>query len=328
MQTFKRILPWLKALIGLALLAFVLLWVDWSAALVHLRSADLRWLLLGVVFALLLLIIKTIRWGLLLRDVGVHATGFQVFEAYMAGQALNVLLPFRGGEVVRFSMLGAAQPGRAPESASSILAEKALDALALAMLVGVLLLVLPTGRAGEAMEQLLPQVGALLLILLGLLIGGFFLWPYLFPMLLRHVGGSVARMMERADETVLRWRDWLLSPRRTLPVFAITTLNWLLMWVMNLVLFKAVGIQLGGIAAALVLALLMVGLLPAVSPGNIGPFHFFATLGLRPFGVPVEQGMAFAILLHAVVTLPTLLVGGAILLLPGHRPRLTDASPD
>ncbi len=85
--------------------------------------------------------------------------------------------------MVRFSMLGAAQPGRAPESASSILAEKALDALALAMLVGVLLLVLPTGRAGEAMEQLLPQVGALLLILLGLLIGGFFLWPYLFPML-------------------------------------------------------------------------------------------------------------------------------------------------
>ncbi len=170
MQTFKRVLPWLKALLGLALLAFVLLWVDWSAALVHLRSADLRWLLLGVVIALLLLIVKTIRSGLLLRYVGVRVTGFQVFEAYMAGQVLNILLPFRGGEVVRFGMLGAVDPERAPETASSIVAEKALDALALALLVGILLLALPAGRAGEAMAQLLPQVGALLLIFLGLLL--------------------------------------------------------------------------------------------------------------------------------------------------------------
>ena len=326
MQTFKRILPWLKALIGLALLAFVLLWVDWSVALVYLRSADLSWLLLGVVFALLLLMVKTIRSGLLLRHVRVRVTAFQVFEAYMAGQALNILLPFRGGEVVRFSMLGAADPERAPESASSIVAEKALDALALALLVGVLLLTLPAGRAAEAMAHLLPQVGALLLMLWGLLLLGFFLWPYLFPMLNRHAGGSVSRVMERADETILRWRDWLLSPRRMLPVFMLTLLNWLLMWVMNLILFKAVGIPLGGAAAALVLALLMVGLLPAVSPGNIGPFHFFATLALRPFGVPVEQGMAFAILLHAVVTLPTLLIGGVILLLPGRRHHLNDAA--
>jgi len=169
--------------------------------------------------------------------------------------------------------------------------------------VGILLLALPAGRAGEAMAQLLPQVGALLLIFLGLLLLVFILWPQLFPLIQRYTGGSVSRMMERADETVLLWRDLLRNPRRTLPVFMLTALNWLLMWVMNLIMFKAVGIQLGGGAAALVLALVMVGLLPAVSPGNIGPFHFFATLGLRPFGVPVEQGMAFAILLHAVVTL-------------------------
>ncbi len=137
MQTFKRILPWLKALIGLALLAFVLLWVDWSAALVYLRSADLRWLLLGLVTSLLLLVVKVVRSGLLLQLVGVRLAPMKVFEAYMVGQALNILLPFRGGEVVRFGILGAAQPERAPESVSSIVAEKALGVLGLAFGIGL-----------------------------------------------------------------------------------------------------------------------------------------------------------------------------------------------
>jgi len=328
LTNLKKLLPWLKALLGLALLAFVLLWVDWSVALVYLRSADLGWLLLGLVTALLLLVVKVVRSGLLLHLVGVRLAPITVFEAYMVGQALNILLPFRGGEVVRFSILAAAQPERAPESASSIVAEKALGVLGLALLVSILLMTLPAGLAVEAMVRLLPQVGALLLMILGLLLLGFIAWPYLRPVLQRAVGDSVSHMLARADEVVLRWRKLLLSPGRMLPVFMLTALNWLLMWAMNLVLFKAVGIPLGGAAAALVLALLMVGLLPAVSPGNICPFHFFATLALRPFGVPVEQGMAFAILLHAVVTLPTLLIGGVILLLPGRRLRLNDAAND
>ncbi len=326
LNIIKRLLPWFKVLLGLALLAFVLLWVDWSAALVYLRSADLRWLLLGLVTSLLLLVVKVVRSGLLLQLVGVRLAPITVFEAYMVGQALNILLPFRGGEVVRFSILVAAQPDRAPESASSIVAEKALGVLGLALLVSILLITLPAGLATEAMVRLLPQVGALLLMLLGLLLVGFILWPTLMPVLLRAAGDSVSQLLTRADEVVLRWRKLLLSPGRMLPVFTLTVFNWLLMWMMNLILFRAVGIPLGGEAAALVLALLMIGLLPAFSPGNIGPFHFFATLALLPFNVPVEQGMAFAILLHAVVTLPTLLIGGVILLLPGRRPRLNDSA--
>ncbi len=97
------------------------------------------------------------------------------------------------------------------------------------------------------------------------------------------------------------------------------------MWAENLVLFRAVRIPLGGTAGALVLALLMVGLLPAVSPGNIGPFHFFAAMALTPFQVPFDRALAFAILLHAVVTLPPFLLGGVVLLWPGRRRRWNES---
>ena len=92
------------------------------------------------------------------------------------------------------------------------------------------------------------------------------------------------------------------------------------MWLTNLLLFKSLGIPLGGTAAGLVLILVYVGLLPALMPGNIGPFYFFARLALLPFGIIHDQAFVFAVILHAIVTLPALL-GGVIGLLvrPGRQ---------
>lgn len=65
----------------------------------------------------------------------------------------------------------------------------------------------------------------------------------------------------------------------------------------------------------------MIGLLPAWMPGNIAPFYFFATLGLLPFNTPLNLGLAFVVILHAVVTLPVLLLGGLPLLFHGGKIR-------
>ena len=64
-----------------------------------------------------------------------------------------------------------------------------------------------------------------------------------------------------------------------------------------------------------------IGLLPAWMPGNIAPFYFFASVGLRPLNVPLDLGLGFAVVLHAVVTLPVLLLGRLILRLHGGKIR-------
>jgi hypothetical protein len=318
----KRLIQFLKLALGLALLVAVVLLVDWPATWSYLRRADLRWLALGLLVELILLGVKSLRAVVLLRQLRVGVTARQAVEAYMAGQALNILLPLRGGELVRFGMLGEARPERATDSASTLVAEKVLDALALGALVGGLFIFYPAERAGAAMARVLPTAGGLLFLAVVLITAAFVLWPWVSEKLSRLPGGRLATLIASVDETVLRWRTLLRKPLLLMPVAALTTLNWLLMGAMNWIHFRVVGIQLGVAAAAFVLAMLMVGLLPALSPGNIGPFHFFAALGLRPFGVPVEQGVAFAILLHAVVTLPTLVIGGLIMLFPGRRPSL------
>jgi hypothetical protein len=94
----------------------------------------------------------------------------------------------------------------------------------------------------------------------------------------------------------------------------LTILIWGVMWLTNLLLFKSLGLALGGTAAGLVLISVYVGLLPALMPGNIGPFYFFARLALLPFGILSDPALVFAVVLHAIVTLPPLL-GGVIGLL-------------
>lgn len=318
-SNLKRVFQILKLFLGLATLAAVVLLVDWPTTWSYLRGADLRWLALGLLIALCLLGVKSLRSVVLLGRMGVELKPRQVVEAYMAGQALNIVLPVRGGEFVRFVMLGAAKPERAVDSGSTLVVEKVLDALALGALVGGVFLLLPTERAGETMARILPAVGVLLSISILLVIAVFIFWPRISPRLSAISESSMASLLDSVDATVQRWRELFRKPRVLLPVASLTAVNWLLMGLMNWVHFRVVGLQLGAVAAAFVLALLMVGLLPALSPGNIGPFHFFAALGLRPFDVPVEQGIAFAILLHAVVTLPTLVIGGLMLLFPYRR---------
>jgi hypothetical protein len=81
------------------------------------------------------------------------------------------------------------------------------------------------------------------------------------------------------------------------------------MWSTNLLLFQSLGIPLGGTAAGLVLILVYVGLIPALMPGNIGPFYFFARLAVIPFGIINTQAVVYAVLLHAIVTVPSLFGG-------------------
>ena len=103
-------------------------------------------------------------------------------------------------------------------------------------------------------------------------------------------------------------------PALAVPAVSLTLLAWGAMIATNALLFRALDLPLGATAAGLVMLLVMIGLLPALMPGNIGPFYFFARLALLPFQVDPQLAIAFSILLHLLVTLPPLLGGGLLLL--------------
>ncbi len=325
----QTILRGLRIVLGLILLVFALKDANWIELRKSVTAANLTWLLLALGIVVLGLVLKIWRWATLLDNFGIKNPLGLVSQAYLAGQAANILLPIRGGELVRVGMLGKGEANNLARIAGTIALEKFLDLLAL---TGLTILVLPSLRSiGSHYGSLkygyhyIPQ---------GLVIFAFagiaFLVLYVFwatriwssiknkaqrshsPWIVRTVG-VIGQFIESSN--------WLKDWRKMLASSLITLVIWSLMWATNLAAFKSVHLNADPLLAGLVLTLVYIGLIPALMPGNIGPFYFFAQLALRAFAIPFEQALAFAILLHAVVTLPVLVIGGVILLASGRKRR-------
>ena len=129
-------------------------------------------------------------------------------------------------------------------------------------------------------------------------------WPY-----------SWAKQGVQLIDRLVESSIWLRKPKHLVPAIFMTTVIWAMMWSTNLILFQGLDLQISYLAGGLVLILVYIGVLPALMPGNVGPFYFFAQLGVTPFGIPAEDAVAFAVLLHAVVTLTPLVACGILMVL-------------
>jgi uncharacterized membrane protein YbhN (UPF0104 family) len=312
-RNFQVLLVTIKGLAGIALLILALHGINYENLVSGIRSADLTWLFLAILSILFGLGLKLFRWGMLLKKYRLSVSLSRLFSAYFVGQATNILLPFRGGELARLGYF-AEQKNLLPQAASTIVVEKYLDLLALTGLGIMVSYKISIDNVLDLRAFLLPMTILASLLLLAAILYGPTAWlkireKRIFP--------------KRLTPWIDRWVQaslWLRDPRQTFPLAILTIIIWGVMWLTNLLLFNSLGLPLGGTAGGLVLVLVYIGLLPALMPGNVGPFYFFAGLALLPFGILLERAVVFAMLLHAIVTLPPLLCGALSLFIRSPRP--------
>jgi uncharacterized protein (TIRG00374 family) len=306
-SSFKNILVIVKILIGLVLLILSIQGIQWGNLVTGIHSANLAWLTLAIFSVLLGLLLKIWRWAIFINNYQIRSSTTKLFSAYFVGQAVNIILPLRGGELVRIGYF-ASNPKILPDIVSTIALEKYLDLVALTVFGIIVSFTISLDNILNLRGWLLILTIIVTLLLVVAVLFGPAVWGKI----------RVAKLLpKRIIDWVDRWEQtsqWLRNPRQVFPGVLLTILIWGVMWSTNLLLFRSLGLPLGGTAAGLVLILVYVGLLPALMPGNIGPFYFFARMALLPFGIIHDQAFVFAIVLHAIVTLPVLL-GGAISLL-------------
>ena len=310
-KNIKNILVILKILAGLALLILSVSGIQFENLAAGIRSANLSWLALAVLSILLGLGLKLWRWLALLRNYHIRSSLARLFSAYFVGQSANIVFPLRSGELVRLGYF-TQEKSILPEAASTIILEKYLDLAALTVCCILVSINISLDNILNFRGFLLPVTIVVTLILLSVI--------FLGPLLWKKTSGH-----KLLPEPLTAWLDrlvqasqWLRNPSQLIPALLLTILIWGVMWLTNLLLFKSLGLPLGGIAGGLVLVMVYIGLLPALMPGNIGPFYFFARLALIPFGVIPNQAIVFAVVLHALVTLPPLLAGAFGLII--HSP--------
>ncbi len=295
--------PWLRWLPGLAVggaACFLLLReLDWLGVATALMGVRVLWALAALLASAATVVVKALRWQALAGAQG-RSVGVKPFLAMeLSGLLLNQVLPAHLGDGARAFLLGRVQ-GTYGEAAGTVLVEKAMDGLVLLGLLGALLLFVPFPpwlRAGGLAFGMGFLVALVALLVLGLV-----------P-LERVVPWGPLRTWLARKELLLGLRAGLRGCWRTWSPWAWTLLVWFLGGLTNALAFRALGLLLGGVAAALVLAALYLGRAIPQPPGQVGVFQVLCVAALAPFGVSREEALGYGILLHLVVMVPLALGG-------------------
>ena len=278
-----------------------------------LRSAN--WLLIAPAIALYFVGVwlRSARWGLLLPEHAVNTS--TLFRALVVGFTVNNLLPLRMGEIARAYLLARWARVSYAATVASLLVERILDGLSLALLLLVALVLLPSAPAYLWVVGTVAACG----FLAGACVLALAAWR---ASLLTALARFVARFFpERfratvvsAAESFARSLALVHDPVRLLRLLGLSLVAWCAELGLFFVLMFSLGIA-GSYPQALLVgsAANFATLLPS-SPGYAGTFDAALTKVAQD-ALSISAGLAGAydIIVHATLFLPVVVVGTLVL---------------
>lgn len=329
-----------KPAVGLAVSA-VFVWLAFrglsiSEISVVLARADWSLTPLALVCLMLGYSARITRWWLMLRPTAPELRWRTTAAPFLISIAANNVLPLRIGDVLRLFAFRGRSGLEAGRVAGTLLLERLLD---LFVLLGIFALVLPVVPAFENSASLarfagfVAAAGAAIVVMLVLL-------PRLERTLtIRLARWPMARNSKPAAKALHIFStlvDTLVRvgrPARMAGLVLLSVFIWIMEGGVFLVAAHAVGLPLGLAGAYFALAAATLSTLLPSSPGYVGTFHFFAMQAAVAFGASKVDGMAFAILTHLLLWVPTTLAGFAAFITTGFslspmrpEPQLAPAS--
>ncbi len=255
--------------LGVLLLVVASRGVDFESLLELLYQGRIEFLLAALALVLLSPFLRALRWRTLFSDQAPEMT--TLVRAIVTGQTLNLLMPFRSGDVARVLMM----KRRKWMTAGTIALEKGIDAAFLAGLCALLPLV---WMVPEWMEG--PRVAAILVgsVLLAL---GVLVVPRLPSMNLQQTAGSMTLLI------------------------AISALLWCSGILVNYSVLLFLNLEQPLFVSVALLVILQIGVAVPSTPGKIGVFQELSVLGLGLFGIAKTPALAFGLLVHSLILLPT-----------------------
>jgi uncharacterized protein (TIRG00374 family) len=285
-----------------ALAAAALLWVFHDVhprrLLQTMTIAHWGFVLLAVAVDILTYVLQGVRWKLLLAPVG-RIRSLRATQAIYAGLFTNEITPLRFGELVRAFL--AARDLRAGIGAvvPSMLVERFLDALWLALGIGLAAILVPLPHnlleAGDVLGGIVLAATAI------------FAWIVFRKEQELERGAEQSRRAGRLSAFVRPLARGLREIGLARRFYAAALLSGamiacqgLAVWFMML----ACGIRLHVGAGAVVFLVVRLGTAIPNAPANVGSFQFFTVLGLGLFGVDKTVAAGFSVVDFVALTAP------------------------
>ena len=304
---------WIGLLISVIFVYLSLRKVDIAAVYNIIIDVVLFYLFLSVVVAIVNLLIRAVRWKLVINPVK-QVRLSRVFSYLMIGYMINNVLPFRVGELGRGVLLAKEEQFSKSSAMASVIVERCFDWVGLAAF-------LPFFLVGS----LVPSDTKWTLIFSGLL-GVCILIAFCFlarksDLTMRLAVWAVSILPAKIADRILSLLVSFLAGMKVLRdvrqvavILLVSLLPWIMAVLATSLRFSAFHLELPLYAALVcVIAVNFASALPS-SPGQIGVAHYAYLVALTFFfKVDRETAVAFGIVTHALAYLLTTLPGAAII---------------
>ena len=312
----KPILKAARVLFGLAITALCFIYiisvVDLSELGAALAAFDWRFGVLALASLSIGYALRIYRWAVMLR-IGAPGISAKACAApYLASIALNNILPFRSGDIIRAFVFPKSIGISRSDSLATLVFERLLDLVVLAVILSLGVTAVGAGKAPAWLATSLITISGVSVAALALAIFG--------NRIVRKLIESVedARWLKKASllQRVLQFAESVLQYIVALTRgdrLAVVVVLSVAIWCFEACVFAAVMAGLGTAVSvkgvALIAGLATVATLAPSSPGYFGPFHVAAFEAYKIlFGEPARAG-AMAVLSHAAIWMPTTLAG-------------------
>lgn len=279
-------------------------------------QADWFYLFIAVAVFFLGYACRIQRWRLMLTQENPLILWSDCAGPFISSIALNNILPFRAGDLVRGVAFKAQLKTGISTTLTSLVVERLLDLLMLILFWGLAFLVFKLD------DKPILGIGGGMLILTALVIGFFLLFPHIFkkPVFfgLTLVSKVVPGLSSKIKEIFLNIFNALehISSYRMM----IKLLFWsILAWGLEGCVFYIAALALPSLSQPLAAWLaLPVGTLATIipsTPGYAGTFDYFTSKAMIIMGNSENSAFIFAFIVHAILWFPPTLIGGGYFLL-------------
>jgi glycosyltransferase 2 family protein len=304
----------LGIVISVVALALVVRSVDVAAAWEIVKSADPRWVALLVVLLAADILLRAVRWRVLLAPIAIVPFR-DVLASLLVGYLANNILPARLGEIVRSHDLGERTGVSRSSILGTIVVERVVDTFVVVSIAAVAILVLSV--RGIVASAVLAGFAVTALLVVGVAVG---IYAHKLPGAER-VRAYLGRW-PRVRGALIRLRTGLAvasDARAMAGAVVLTVASWSCTVLAFAAAAQAVGIEpTMGQAALLAAGTNLATAIPA-GPGYVGTFELAAVTIAASVGIAREPALAFAILVHVTTLLLTSLGGAVALILGGRR---------
>jgi len=280
---------------------------------ISIKNVNFILVILAIVILLLSNVIRAWRWQILVKPI--KDVSFEpAFSSIMIGYFGNSVLPFRMGEFLRAFVVADKTSLTASTAFGTIVIERILDFIGLSIVILLIMTVYPLTSVGGSII-----IGVIVLSLTAFIF--FFLFGGFKSSLLVKIEKLSLLRIGLLHKILLFIKNFLdgATTIRATNKLGIILLYTLIIWIMyycsTYLATIAIGIELEWFGFGVLLISTTLAISIPAAPGYVGTYHAAAVYILTNlFDVGRSNAQAAAIILHAVGTIPIVIIGAGYFL--------------